>query len=41
LDVNLATGIGAKTSTSKTSISTSKAVAPVKKAVVKKVDDGW
>jgi len=41
LDVNLASGVGAKTSTSK-STSPSKAVAPVKKAVAKpKADDGW
>jgi Putative lumazine-binding len=42
LDVNVASGVGSKASTSKTSTSTSKAVAPVKKAVVKpKADDGW
>jgi protease I len=40
LDVNLATGQGAKTSTSKTT-SPSKAATPAKKAVVKKADDGW
>jgi hypothetical protein len=41
LDVNVASGVGSKASTSKTSTSNSKAVAPVKKAVVKKADDGW
>ena len=40
LDVNVASGVGAKTSTSK-STSPTKAVAPVKKAVAKKADDGW
>jgi hypothetical protein len=40
LDVNVASGVGAKASTSKTT-SPSKAVAPVKKAAVKKADDGW
>jgi protease I len=42
LDVIVASGVGAKASTSKTSTSTSKAVVPVKKAVAKpKADDGW
>ena len=41
LDVNVASGVGPKASTSKTSTSTSKPVVPVKKAVVKKADDGW
>jgi hypothetical protein len=40
LDVSVASGVGAKASTSKTT-SPSKAVAPVKKAAVKKADDGW
>jgi protease I len=41
LDVNVASGVGAKTSTSK-STSPTKAVAPAKKAVAKpKADDGW
>lgn len=41
LDVNVASGVGSKASTSKTSTSPSKVVAPVKKAAVKKADDGW
>ncbi|MHA8082988.1 nuclear transport factor 2 family protein [Aquirufa sp. A-Brett2-15D] len=40
LDVNVASGVGAKASTSKTT-SPSKAVAPAKKAAAKKADDGW
>jgi hypothetical protein len=41
LDVNVASGVGAKAVSGKTSTST-KAAAPVKKAVVKpKADDGW
>jgi protease I len=40
LDVNVASGVGAKTVSGKTT-APAKAAAPVKKAVVKKADDGW
>jgi hypothetical protein len=41
LDINVASGIGAKTVSGKTT-APAKAAAPVKKAVVKpKADDGW
>lgn len=40
LDVNVASGIGAKAVNGKTS-TPAKAAAPVKKAAVKKADDGW
>ena len=40
LDVNVASGVGSKTVSGKTG-APAKAAAPVKKAVVKKADDGW